>query len=295
MARKLELGLKYFPHDADMAYDRNIRKLTKAYGVVGYGIYTRLLECIYRNGHYIQFSNEFAFDVLDSLNMEANDEHLIFDVVNLCVEIGLFDKDMFLFYQVLTSHGIQERYFFAKEQSIVRSIRNSTIKDYEYLLVDLRTLFSKHYKDEQPMLTYEEPIMFEPEEEKEEPIQAPVLSIVQEPKLSLERKQSDMKKRDDDFRESLKPFLEMYGRELLNEFYMYWSEPNKSKTKMRFEQQPTWDLTRRLSTWSRNNYNKRSNGTNRPDSTQSLVNDLAAMSASRRQSESIGMPPGLPE
>lgn len=44
----------------------------------------------------------------------------------------------------------------------------------------------------------------------------------------------------------------LYETELLNDFFLYWSEPNKSGTKMRFENEPTWELSRRLKTWQRN-------------------------------------------
>lgn len=45
----------------------------------------------------------------------------------------------------------------------------------------------------------------------------------------------------------------------LKEFFEYWSEPNKSKTKMRFELQQTWDISRRLNTWvnRENNFTKK--------------------------------------
>ena len=42
------------------------------------------------------------------------------------------------------------------------------------------------------------------------------------------------------------------AEDILNEFIDYWTEPNKSKTKMRFELQKTWDLNRRLQTWIKN-------------------------------------------
>ena len=35
-------------------------------------------------------------------------------------------------------------------------------------------------------------------------------------------------------------------------FISYWTEPNKSKTKLKFEMQTTWDLKRRLNTWVEN-------------------------------------------
>ena len=36
---------------------------------------------------------------------------------------------------------------------------------------------------------------------------------------------------------------------MLADFYRYWSEPNKSNTKMRFELQPTWSIAGRIATW----------------------------------------------
>ena len=68
-----------------------------------------------------------------------------------------------------------------------------------------------------------------------------------------------MEPRKQAFIESMRAFIGKYSNEMLNEFYAYWTEPNKTLTKMRYELQPTWDLTLRLSTW--NNRNKKRNGT----------------------------------
>lgn len=65
--------------------------------------------------------------------------------------------------------------------------------------------------------------------------------------------ENDLKKREDEFKKSIEPYLQKYGREMCNDFYMYWTEPNKSKTKLRFEMQKTWDVGRRLVTWAKNN------------------------------------------
>lgn len=71
-------------------------------------------------------------------------------------------------------------------------------------------------------------------------------------------KEEEMKSREREFYNMLVPFVKTYGREMIREFFDYWSEPNKSHSKMRFEQERTWDLTRRLQTWekrSRNGFN----------------------------------------
>lgn len=43
-----------------------------------------------------------------------------------------------------------------------------------------------------------------------------------------------------------------FPRPVLQEFYDYWSEPNKSGSKMRWELEKTWDLKRRLTRWAAN-------------------------------------------
>ena len=62
----------------------------------------------------------------------------------------------------------------------------------------------------------------------------------------------NLEERKNDFASLLQPYIEKYGREMLNEFYFYWTEPNQSKTKMKFEMEKTWSLERRLNNWSKN-------------------------------------------
>lgn len=62
------------------------------------------------------------------------------------------------------------------------------------------------------------------------------------------------------FAHTLKPFLDIYSKETIREFYEYWVEPNKSNTKFRMELEKTWDTARRLKTWNKNNFNTKQNG-----------------------------------
>ena len=43
-----------------------------------------------------------------------------------------------------------------------------------------------------------------------------------------------------------------YDESILNGFIDYWTEPNKSKSKMKFELQKTWETKRRIKTWAAN-------------------------------------------
>lgn len=60
--------------------------------------------------------------------------------------------------------------------------------------------------------------------------------------------------RSEKFRNEVMAFTE-YPQDLLIDFYNYWSEPNRSNTKMRFELQKTWQTKRRLVTWAKNDFN----------------------------------------
>ena len=71
-------------------------------------------------------------------------------------------------------------------------------------------------------------------------------------KIKQKEKTPDINTRKADFYNSLIPFVEEYGKELVREFFDYWTEPTKSHLKMRFELQKTWDTKRRLNTWRRN-------------------------------------------
>lgn len=163
MARKYEKGLKYFPHDTNMAWDEKVRKLTKRFGAVGYAIFTRLLECIFKDNYYIMFDTGLTFQILDSLNMSPDDEQLIVKVVNEAVRIGLFDSGTFNDHYVITSHGIQTRYFEAKKASLKRASSKNDKFEHPYLLVEEET-------DNVPEITYQQTTLrIVPNEPKEKP------------------------------------------------------------------------------------------------------------------------------
>lgn len=62
-----------------------------------------------------------------------------------------------------------------------------------------------------------------------------------------------IEERKKDFTEDVRLYLDRYDKDILNEFVSYWTEPNKTKKKMKFEMQTTWDTSRRLATWANRN------------------------------------------
>ena len=89
-------------------------------------------------------------------------------------------------------------------------------------------------------------------------------------KKEKEKEKNDIENRKLKFASNLEPFVSFYGRDLINEFYLYWTEPNTSKTKLKFEYQKTWDTKRRLDRWSQNDKNFK---TNKNGNTQQPINN----------------------
>jgi hypothetical protein len=52
------------------------------------------------------------------------------------------------------------------------------------------------------------------------------------------------------FYEDCKPYLTKYPKEMLRKFYNYWTEMNKSGTRLKFELQQTFEIGKRLATWA---------------------------------------------
>lgn len=78
------------------------------------------------------------------------------------------------------------------------------------------------------------------------------------------KKEKTIEERMEVLKKGLEPFLEKYGREMLNNFYLYWTEPNGTGKKMRFESQKFFDIPRRLVTWHSRSVTKNPSAAPRP-------------------------------
>lgn len=73
------------------------------------------------------------------------------------------------------------------------------------------------------------------------------------PKKTKKEIATATEKRKEKFYQELVPYVATYGKDMIRKFYDYWSETNKSKTRMRCETEKTWDLNLRLQNWARRN------------------------------------------
>ena len=66
---------------------------------------------------------------------------------------------------------------------------------------------------------------------------------------------NNIEDRKADFKKSLYPFLEIYDKELLKDFYEYWTEHGEKDRKFRKEKQKSFNTELRLKTWFKNKEN----------------------------------------
>lgn len=120
MARPIKKGIDYFPLDVDFLRDIKIRKVMRACGSAAPTILICLLGNIYRDeGYYMKWDEDTRFLVADDV---GTSEASVDEVVKKSIQVGIFDSKLYDQHQILTSHGIQERYKKAAYQKSDSSI-----------------------------------------------------------------------------------------------------------------------------------------------------------------------------
>ena len=118
MSRPIKKGLSYFPLDTDILSDRKIRRLFQNYGCEGFSTYMAILcEAYGTTGYYVRYTDDFCFDIGFTLNLK---EERVREIIGFCVEIRLFNQDLFARQGILTSFGIQSRYRVINKRSLSR-------------------------------------------------------------------------------------------------------------------------------------------------------------------------------
>ena len=127
MARTQKVGLDYFPHDADIMSDQKMRIIKAKHGLIGYAVYMRLLEEIYRDkGYYLEHNDDFVFIFCDDNNIAVND---YINMINDYINYDLFDINIFNAHKVLTSKRIQLTYLEATKRRQIINIEQHLVID----------------------------------------------------------------------------------------------------------------------------------------------------------------------
>lgn len=127
MARPIKQGIDYFPVDVGFLQDTKIRKITRACGISAIPILLSLLISIFRDeGYYVGWDDEMSFLIADNVGVS---EGAVIETVNKAVQVDFFNANMFNAYDILTSAGIQRRFFKAVER------RKEVYYDARFLLI----------------------------------------------------------------------------------------------------------------------------------------------------------------
>lgn len=109
MARPKKSGLDYFPFDIDFFYDEKVVCVAGEFGLKGEICLIHLLCAVYRNGYFVEWTKPLRYKLLKELPGVSGG--LLSQIVESSVRWGFFDKDLFDSAHILTSRGIQRRYF----------------------------------------------------------------------------------------------------------------------------------------------------------------------------------------
>lgn len=128
----MKSGIDYFPLDVNM--DEKVELIEAEFGLTGFAVLVKLLQRIYGGeGWYVEWTNEVA--LLFAKRVGAGGS-VVSEIVEASIKRGIFDKTLYDKYQILTSAGIQRRYFEA-----VSRRKNVKVKA-EYLLVNVTDFLS---------------------------------------------------------------------------------------------------------------------------------------------------------
>ena len=120
-------GIDYFP--LDVTLDAKFELVEAEFGLTGFGVVVHLLQEIYgKAGYYIEWTEEVALLFARKIGLGGS---VVSEIVEASIRRGMFDKEKYDKYHVLTSKGIQKRYFEAVSRRKVLEV------DFNILLVNV--------------------------------------------------------------------------------------------------------------------------------------------------------------
>lgn len=128
MARLPKQGLDYFPMDTEI--DVKVKLIESEFGLVGFGVLVKLWQEIYKGeGYFFRCDEDFLIIFAYENKIDVDFMHTF---IEKCITRNLFDRDLWEQQSVLTSVGIQKRFFSAA----VRRKKTEVIEEFLLLKKD---------------------------------------------------------------------------------------------------------------------------------------------------------------
>ena len=120
-------GIPYFPLECEL--DSKFELIEAEYGLDGFGVVVKLFQKIYGGqGYYFEWTDEVALVFARRIGLGAS---AVSEIVSAAIRRGVFDRELFEKYKILTSKGIQKRYFEAVSRRRKVEVKKA------YLLVEV--------------------------------------------------------------------------------------------------------------------------------------------------------------
>lgn len=234
----------YFSHDYNPTSDPKIQALIGEHGAVGYGLYWRIVEMLHEEETHKLPCKKYIYLAL-AKQMSTSVEQVEI-IVKCCIELcELFVSDNELFWSERVLRNIEKRTEISNKRSEAGK-KSAELRKISTSVEQVPTSVQQNPTKERKV---KENKVNENKEKKE--IKETISKDIAQKKVDA--KASTLTRRDE-FYKSLIPFLSTYGKDMIRDFFDYWSEQNKSGTQMRFEKQPTWEVAKRLATWNKKRY-----------------------------------------
>lgn len=124
-------GINYFPLNVHL--DDKFELIEAEFGLKGFAIVVKLFQKIYgQQGYYCEWTEDVA--LLFGKNVGLGGD-AVSEIVRAAIKRGIFDSELYDKYQILTSRGIQERYFEAVSRRKGVEVRK------EYLLIKVDQIY----------------------------------------------------------------------------------------------------------------------------------------------------------
>lgn len=149
-------GVNYFPLDVHL--DNKFKLLEAEFGYKAFAVIIKLFQKIYgEEGYFCYWDSEVLLLFSHEIGLGCN---CVSEIIEKAVLRGIFNKDLYEKYNILTSRGIQERYF-----TIVKR-RKSVEVESKYLLIKGTQIYQDVCKIDKNVYKNDENV-YEEEQRKE--------------------------------------------------------------------------------------------------------------------------------
>jgi len=221
----------YFSHDCNARNDEKILAVRMRLKAEGYGAYFMIIERLLESTNYMSVKdyNIIAFDLRVGADL----------VKSLVENFGLF---------VFTDCG---KYFYS-ESLLNRMKPLNNLREQRSLAgkksAEIRA--KKANENQEVTTNVERPLNEKETKEskvKESKVKESIENIIEGSPIG-DKSKPFTKISENEFYDSLKPFIKDFDKSIIREFYDYWREPT-ADNKMRFQKEKAWDVKRRLYYW----------------------------------------------